>query len=305
MKLVLLLALAACHKPAPHHDDAAPRDAPVDAVPCPGMPAECAACTAGDGSACFKIAIAQKADDDEMTWYDRGCKLGHLDSCQGVSWYYSMHGTHEDFVRATAREQELQASQLATARKQCDAHDEHACFEVGLDVGLGTGTTKDVAAGVAILDASCSRGYLDACDAVTGITDDPAVSDRYARIACRRGRIMTCSDLLGLTGELHVLPGAGAFARRELTRMCDARNAEACDTLGGSYWMGAGGARNHALAARALASACALETNYCDDRDRFQHGDKNFNKFQREIDDATLNLGPLIDATNNGKKPTR
>jgi hypothetical protein len=116
---------------------------------------------------------------------------------------------------------------------------------------------------------------------------------------------MTCMDMLGLTGDLHLLPGAGAFARRELTRMCDAKQADACYTLGGSYWMGAGGPKNHALAARALASACALDSTFCEDRDRFLRGDKDFDKFRREIDAARLNLGPLIDATNNGKKPTR
>lgn len=307
MRLALLLALVACHKPAPHHDDAAaPRDAPVDALACTGSAADCAACGSGNGSACFAVAIAQDSDHDKFVWYDRGCKAGNRDSCDGVSWYYMLHGTHEDFERANARVYELRAAELAANRAKCDAHDEQACLMAGVDIGLGLGSPKDVPAGIAILDASCNRGFLDACDAVDVVAKDAKVSDRYSRRACTGGRVMTCSDMLGLSGvDPHFLPGAGAFARRELTRLCDARNADACDTLGGSYWMGAGGAKNHALAAAALARACALEPSFCDDRDRFAHGDKNFNKFQKQIDDATLNLGPLIDATNNGKKPTR
>lgn len=267
-----MLVLAACgsskHAPPPAAPPAeaavatVPSDAAVDALPCPGTSEDCAACGSGDGSACFSVALAAASDGDKHTWYERGCDLGHLESCRGVSWFYTFNGSHEDFVRATARVNELEAAQLAQARTQCDAHDEKACTNAGIWIAVGTGTAKNIAAGVAVLDASCRRGNLEACAAVSVVAEDPAVQIRYDERACRGGRVISCGELLGLYGELKVSSATKAFARGELGRMCKARSQPACDTL-----------------------------------EEFRRGPQTV----PGIDDAKLDLGPLIDGAKSGK----
>jgi hypothetical protein len=129
----LVLVLAACSKhAATPPPEAAPRDAAVDAMVCPGTAEDCAACLAGSGAACFHVAIATSPDVATRPWYQRGCDLNDLDSCKGLSWWHMAFGSHDDFVRATENERKLEAARLAATRKRCDDHDEKACEDAGL-----------------------------------------------------------------------------------------------------------------------------------------------------------------------------
>jgi hypothetical protein len=265
----LLLVLAACgkHAAAPPPPEAAPvvaRDAAIDALACPGKPEDCSACLSGSGAACFAVAIETHPDSATGAWYQRGCDLDDLDSCQGLSWFATFYGTHEDFVRATDRQHALEAKRLAAARAKCDAHDEKACQEAGVWLALGTGAPKDQAAAIALLDASCGRGNLEGCEAIVVVAEDAATRERYARRACHEGRADSCGELLGLWGAPNA-PHAPAFARAELTRLCKAKHADACGVL-----------------------------------EEARHPTK-----VPGMDDAKLDLGPLINATKSGKPPRR
>jgi len=260
----LLLVLAACgpsrHAPPPG-EAAVPRDAAIDALVCPGKAEDCVACGSGSADACMAVAVAASSDTERGPWYERGCGLGNIDACQGVSWFYTfVHRSDADADRATERQHALEAARLEAARKQCDAHDEKACENAGLWLALGTGAAKDQTAGLAILDASCGRDNLEACEAIVVVADDAATRDKYARRACHAGRAATCGELLGLWGATNA-PRAPAFARAELRRMCRAKQKDACDIL-----------------------------------EEARHPTQ-----LPGIDDAKLDLGPLIDAAKSGK----
>jgi hypothetical protein len=226
----LLIMLAACSTkdvPSPAPPPPAPRNTLVDATACPGEPSDCAACASGTGSACARVGYAAAADAEQAAWFERGCKLDDLESCRGAT----MHGTHDDYVRTTERVRVLEAALLAATRAKCDAHDEKACVDVGTWLAFGTGgAKKDQAAALAILDASCGRGNLDACGTASVASDDPRIRELEARRACKAGRAKSCGDLLGFDGKLQT-PNARAFARAELERQCRAKSQEACGVL--------------------------------------------------------------------------
>ena len=305
MKYLMLAALlVGCHgKHAPARDDAAvsivlrdaPHEAPIAAATCPGQPADCSACDAGSGAACFTVALAQEADDAKFHWYERGCKLGHVDSCAGVSWYYTFHGSHEDFLRAQARENEVGRARVIDEQKRCGAGDEEACEQAAASLAAGLYIAKDLAAARALLDPPCTAGKAHACLELASFELPVADKLRYGKRGCTLGDARQCGDLVGLFDDTPPAPGQGGFARAELTRMCTAKQADACWVLGGLYVTGKGGAKDRGRGAAYVTTACTLDPSFCDTRDRLAKGGAFFDAGLENV--PKLDVGPLIDAT--------
>jgi uncharacterized protein len=269
--------------------DAAPSvEAPP---PCPGPASACSACEAGSAEACTSIAYQVTSDGERERYYRRGCELGDPDACQGVSAQL-LGRDHAGFQAATGREAELRTARIAQQRARCAATppDDKACIDAGIALAVGRGGPGEVAAGRTMLDAACTRGVIDGCDALSGLDDVPLPQRaKSARIACKNHHEAACGDLVGLFDHEPLDPSAGPFARDVLAERCKT-DLGSCRFLAGMYWMGKGVPKNLAKARAMLDKACAADKDYCDDRDKLVAG-KSFNDLGVPL--PTLDLSHL------------
>ncbi len=287
--LVIALACRSHSDRVPARHDARSSDArAIDAPPpCPGKPELCAACEAGSAASCTQIAF-DVPDHAKLPWYQRGCDGGDPTGCEGLAWAYTFVVSDPDkHDAAEARRLQLLAETEVKLRARCDARDEEACTDSGIDTFVGRGVAANPAEGTKILAASCDRSYGRACTALANLVDAVGEKAKWGRAACAAGEARTCGDLVGLFGDKAWAPGAWGFARDQLDRQCKARDAIACWVLAGLYWT-----RDRGKAAAALDAACAIDKTMCDDKSRLQHGEK----FLRDVGPLpTLDLKPLED----------
>jgi hypothetical protein len=291
--IVPLLAVGACKPHAAERDAsevAAPVAIAVDAAPpCPGTPALCAACAAGAAASCTEIA-KDLPDVDKRDWYQRGCDGGDLAGCEGLSWYHGfvVHD-HRRFLAAEEQRLKIVVKRHASRVERCAESQEEACMEAAFDVENGQGVPADVPAGLALLVASCDRGYARSCMSIAQ-EDRASAAERarYGRVACKLGEERTCGALLGVFGHPPLDAAAAGFARGELDRMCKARDSTACWVLAGWYWT-----RDRAKAAAAIAAGCAVDPGLCEYKNKLARGET----FLPDLGPIpTLDLQPLVDA---------
>ncbi|NVB82702.1 MAG: sel1 repeat family protein [Kofleriaceae bacterium] len=186
---------------------------------------------------------------------------------------------------------DAQAVDAAPAQSACELHDEPKCLDYALALAFGTGMPADMPAAVKLMEASCDRLYMRSCIALTQIGLPAAETLKYARHGCAIGEVSTCGMLVGLFNDQPIGAGQFAFARDQLAKRCDAKDADACWALSGIYWVGRGTPKNRAKAGQLIERACQLGA-HCEVRDRWKKGGGFFEDLGPI---PAINILPLVD----------
>ena len=123
--------------------------------PKPSLAAQQAACTRGDGRACFDVADRLQrgtgvARDPvrALTFHIRACALKQGESCYHAGTLLdSASGGQQDIPRAKQ-----------FYRKGCDLNSADGCFSLGFAYRLGEGVARNEALGTSLMDKGCAMG---------------------------------------------------------------------------------------------------------------------------------------------------
>ncbi len=190
------------------------------------------ACDGGAGVGCFNLAImfnegnGVAADHAKAAALMARALLEYTPQCEAEpTWCVNIGYIYENGMIGAGPDYD---HALAAYRKGCDHGDLDACASIASSTIDGRGIAKNAAAGVALLEKSCTAGGAIACGMLAGTIagDDP-------RKAPPRVRTL-------------------------MEQSCELGNAQSCGKIGAYYGMGVGGPIDNAKAARFQRRACDL-----------------------------------------------
>ncbi len=235
--------------------------------PKPTLAAQQAACTRGDGWACFDIADRLErgtglAKDPvrALTFHIRACELKQGEACYRAGSLLDSASGAPDLPRATQ-----------FYRKGCDLNSANGCFSLGFAYRLGKGVARNEALGASLMDKGCDMGSSGckflrdkgllpprsaaapaparAAPAPAGRTA-PAVAKNPMsdpETSCRtnpdKEAAASSCEAIGFTMEMDLGDGGNPVAALWYhDRACTLGNASGCTAAGMLYWLGRVGA---------------------------------------------------------------
>lgn len=176
---VTLSACGAAPAPEPPNAPSAPSEpAPSEpaASAAPTLPPELAkldaACTAGDGDACWDLAVAHHEGgavprDEAMQakYFRAACERGHASACYNVGAMMFLGQLGQAIDKTAA---------IPHFERACKQDHPGACFNMGVIHLKGEGAPKNQAAGEAAMKRACGLGHEQACDIVKELAAESA-----------------------------------------------------------------------------------------------------------------------------------
>lgn len=264
----------------------------------PTLAAQQAACTRGDGRACFDVADRLERGTGlakdlvrALTFHIRACELKQGEACYRAGSLLDSASGAPDVPRATQ-----------FYRKGCELNSANGCFSLGFAYRLGKGVAKNEALGTSLMDKGCAmgssgckflreKGLLPPRSAAAPAParaapppvaravpaapaknpmDDPDTSCRTN--PDKKAAALACNDL-GVVMEMDMgdITGQPEFKRAlwYFDRACALGGAGGCNSAGIMYSEGKIGARgnppqaDHVTAFGYFRRACELEPKGC------------------------------------------
>ena len=163
-----------------------------------------AACTAGDGDACYRHGLSLTRADPPASQrlFEKGCDLCSGHACQSAAAGY--RGIFDTKAKDDAKAKARQTKAVQCFVASCEAGSYHACFASSGVVAMGNGVPADEARskelsarGAKLADAACNTGDATACllRAADQMVTAPEQSVSFLAKGCTAGNQDACKTL--------------------------------------------------------------------------------------------------------------
>ncbi len=229
-------------------------------------------CELGDANACVALGFdvqdgRLKAPPTAVSWFEKGCALGSLSSCNSAGWHHHKGLSGPVDEAAAFRFFALSCPESTPDDgKDIDDGARYGCGNLGYMYEMGLGVERDYVLAVKSYAKSCAAKMTASCFSLgigyergRGIDKDEARARELYAFACDGGDDAACGNL-----GVMVMDGRGGAvdyprAHALLEAACAKDNAWACTSWGYAFANGVGVAQDGCRARALHEKACGLK----------------------------------------------
>jgi TPR repeat protein len=214
--------------------------------------------------ACYNLAISLERSppgvrdlERARKLYEKACGLKHAGACNNLGAMLARLGGIE-------KDKELLVVARTSYQQGCELGQPAACRNLGAMAEKGEGGPRDLSTARSSYDTACRAGDINACARFAlfdarGLAGEVNIERavKLSMLACSNAEMLGCTTLGSLDQQGKSEAKAGLFAaKNELVRRCEAKRADACDTLGALAQRGIGQERDVTGAFAYYRQAC-------------------------------------------------